>query len=940
MTLFCVLAFLAFPAVAQQETGSITGTVTTEGEGESLPGVTVSATGKFLFGERSTVTDENGRYRLRNLPVGDYTVTFVMPGFKTVKNTDVTVALGQTTPLNVRMAVSSVQEVLTVTSNEPLVDATTANQGDSFSSETLDSLPTTKDPWSILEITPGVYMSQANVGGNKQGTQARFGAHGTSPYQNAYYVDGINLTDTSASGASGQYYDYDTFEAVQVSTASHDASVGAPGVNITMVTKTGSNEFEAKASYGYSTEDWQSNNSVVRSSDGRVMSSTQDYNEEWGVNFRGPLIKDKLWFFVAYHLNEVNLYTPNTSEALSDLTELEQTNANLKWAINDNHTFKVAYNENNKTKSNRLPTWPSSSYYQDVGRGWAQDGPGDAWYVQDEWFVNDSLTFNFKYGEQSFPFTLGPAADTPADVLTRYPVHVNIGDGTATSAYDYPIYDRSNQTFTAKGNLFKTVGPTSHDITFGFDMLLSENSAQDIYPGDAIVYQYDQTEGEVWFIRPVKATSETENMAFYINDVITYNKWTFNVGLRYQDQSGTIGGGTLPGVWQNVPAELGVIGGQTFASRFGDVVSDEISDAATWDNILPRINITYDLNADGRTLIKLGLNQYANTMNTNEFELLSPLSEYEEDFPWEDKDGNGLFLGDGTDWDEVDFDNQLWSTGSSSGTPIADDYEAPMTDEIILNVSHQFANNLAVSATYINRQSYDQTYTFQNGIFGLQNWDTTTYTDARGTVHDGYTYVGDGFVSSIRGNLRDYETDYNGFELTASQRGKGYSWNFSFTTGSVDLSYNLNELNDPNTAENLGAGRGFSNDYAGEWTARLYGSYDLPWDLQLSAKMRYDSGSYFNAFENFNNGRGTFSLLVNGRETDSYPSYLLTDIGLGRTFKLGNAGNLEVKFDVYNITNEDTQISNRTSNIASSVYGDIGEILGPRIARLNVSYIY
>ncbi|MDJ0840937.1 MAG: TonB-dependent receptor [Acidobacteriota bacterium] len=940
IALMCIFsAFLAGSALAQQETGNINGTVSADG-GDTLPGVTISATGKYLFGERAAVSDENGRYSLRNLPNGEYDVTFVMPGFKTVKRTGVRVQIGQTTNLNATLPVSSVQEVLTVTSNEPLVDTTNANQGDNFNAEDLSALPTTNDPWSILEVTPGVYMSQNNIGGNKQGTQARFGAHGTSPYQNAYYVDGINLTDTSASGASGQYYDYDTFEAVQVSTASHDASVGAPGVAINMVTKTGSNEFEAKASYGYSSEAWQSNNSIIRDGDGAVLSSPQDYNRDLNINFRGPIVKDKLWFFVAHHDNKVNLYTPNTNKALSDLTELEQTNANLKWAVNDSHTVKVAYNENNKSKSNRLPTWPSSSYYQGAGLGWAQDGPGDAWYIQDEWFVNDALTFNFKYGQQSFPFTLGQPGDAAADVLTRYPVHVNNGNGTATSAYSYPVYDRSNDTFTAKGNYFRTIGASSHDFSFGIDYLASENLTDDNYPGNAIVYQDDATQGEIWFYRPVFTTNETSNTAFYLNDVITLNKWTFNVGLRYQVQNGTINAGMVEGTWQNVPAELGVRNGQTFADRFATVTSPELSDVAEWKDLLPRFSVTYDLNADGRTLFKVGLNQYAHTMNNDEFELASPLSELEEDYPWEDKDGNGLFLGDGTDWDEVDFDTLLWSAGGGSGTEIADGYEAPITDEAIFNFSHQFANNMALSTSVIYRKTSNMTYTRQNGAAGLENWEATTFTDAEGTVHDTWEYVGSGVTSQIRTNLDDYETEYTGFEVTLGQRGKNYSYNASFTTGSIDVSYNLDELNTPNEAETLLTGRRFSNDYAGEWTARLYGSYTLPYDIQASAKVRIDSGSYYNVFEQFNDGLTTSSVLINGRETDHLPSYEVFDIGFARTFTMGNAGNLELKVDIYNLFNSDTIVAYRSANIQSSVFEQPAEILGPRVARINISYIY
>lgn len=952
----CALAVfcLVVPVVsAQTETGAVTGTVTSA-EGANLPGVTISATGKYLFGERATVTDENGRFRLNSMPVGSYQITFVMPGFRTVVQNEVRVNLGQTRNLNIRLQVSQIQEVLTVTSREPLIDVTDAGQGERFNAESLDDLPTTKDPWSLLEITPGVSISQANVGGNKQGTQARFGANGTSPYQNAYYVDGINLTDTSASGASGQYYDYDTFEAVQVSTAGHDASVGAPGVNITMVTKTGSNDFEARVSYGTSDAAWQSDNAVI-TEEGSVRSSPQDYNREWNLSFRGPLIKDKLWFFMAYHENDVNLYTPNTNRApeLIDNTVLDQINANLKWAVNQSHTLKLAYNENNKSKSNRLPTYPGNAYYSGLGSageglGWNQSGPSDAWYIQDEWIVTDAFTVNLKYGQQSFPFALAPHGGAPDDILTRFPAHINYESINATSAYVFPEYDRNNDTFTAKGQYFATWGATSHDLSFGYDRLGSENATLNRYPRNAVVEQFDgdlysgATYGWVWLIRPADITSETLNQALFINDVVTYNRWTFNLGFRYQRQSGSIQAGVVPGTHQEVPADRGVLNGVTFAERFGTVAADALDDVAEWNDFLPRLTVTYDLHGDGRTIFKAGYNQYANVMNTSDFELVSQLAEHEEDYWWEDRDGNGMFLADG-DYDEVRFEDGL-QYSSEAAVPLADSYEAPLTTELLFNVSHQFHNNLALSASVINRVTDRLTYTFRDGVFGADHWEAGQVTSIDQDVsYDGYRYIGDGEVGRQHGNLDHYETDYTGVEVTATQRGRGWTWNFSFATGSVDLRYDAFELNDPNTAETVGTGRDFTNDYAGEWNARLYGAIELPLQINLSAKLRYESGRYFNAYDRVDSGFQTFNYLVNGRETDAYPSYLLADLGLSRNFSMGNLGNLEVKLDLYNMLNEDTVISNRTNRVTHARFGtsnNINEIIGPRIARLSLSYSY
>jgi len=925
-------------AMAQQETGSIFVSVTGP-DGSALPGVVVNVSGRYLLNPRTGTTNEDGKFSARGLPVGPYEVSMTMAGFKTIKVPDIQVNLGATANVPVKMQVSEVEEVLTVTSGETRIDLTTANTGQKFDVEVLNELPTTKDPWSVIEATPGVAMSQNNVGGNKQGTQARFSARGASPFQNAYFIDGINLTDTSASGASGQYYDFESFQQISVSTGGHDASMGSPGVNVSMVTKSGSNEFEGRLGAVYSTDSWTSDNSITVAD--RKLDTSLENNLDYNLNIGGPILKDKLWFFAAYHKNEVDLYTPNTrylDNPVIDATELETLNANLKWAISDNNTLKLAYNENDKTKSNRLPTWPGGvDYTLNSYGGWAQSGPGDAWYIMDEWMVSDKLMLTLKYGQQTFPFTLGMHGDAPADVLTRYPVQLNTDTGYPSSAYDYPIYNRANDTYSIKGNYFSMFGSTSHDISLGLDFLGSENSALDRYPGNAIVYQYDATEGEVWFIRAVDSRTETENLSFFLNDVITMGKFTANVGLRYQKQTGSIAAGSVAGVWQNVPDSVA----PGFADRFAGFDSAAISDAADWSDVLPRINISYDFSGDGRQVLKLGINRYAYTLNTGDFDDVSALSEYEEDYPWVDLDGNGMFLGDGSDWAEVDFETLYWSSGSGSGTPIDEDYHAPLTDEIILSYSHEFDNRMVVMGNFTYRKNSDPTYVLDRGRAGLANWTEGTMEDVNGVSHTFYTWSGGDYVpDKIITNQDGFTTKYKGVELSVSRATAKFNVMGSLTWGTTDESFDLEEANNPNLARVDARRSDLAGAYDSKYNAKILASYRMPWDMVVASKLRYDSGPYHIVTQRINDGSTNIEFPINDPETDHYPSFVMVDFGVIKNLKFGERFGLEIRADIYNLLNENAVTSYASTRANASTFLRPSEILGPRTGRLGVTFTF
>ncbi len=128
----------------------------------------------------------------------------------------------------------------------------------------LQGLPTARDPWVLLEQTPGVVMNQQNVGGNKSGQQSTFTVHGTQQGNSIWNVDGVTITDMAATGSSSVYFDFDSFQEISFTTGGADASVQTGGVNLNFVTKSGGNTLRGSGRYFVSDNNFQSTNITPR----------------------------------------------------------------------------------------------------------------------------------------------------------------------------------------------------------------------------------------------------------------------------------------------------------------------------------------------------------------------------------------------------------------------------------------------------------------------------------------------------------------------------------------------------------------------------------------------------------------------------------------------------------------------------------------------------
>ncbi|MGH9323442.1 MAG: carboxypeptidase regulatory-like domain-containing protein [Vicinamibacteria bacterium] len=355
--------------IAQTRTGSIDGTIR-DATSQVLPGVSLTLEGPTLVSAQVTTSSEAGIYRFINLPPGIYLIRAELSGFQTLNVEGIRVDIARNTPVDINMQLATVAETVTVIGESPLVDVKSTVTGASFDEQLLAEVPSARDVWSVLEHqAPGVTTNRLDVGGSETGLQALFSARGTSWQQNSYYLNGVNVTCPSALGASGYYYDFDSFEEVQVATGSHPASVNAPGVFLNMVTKTGGNEFRGGGSFYYQNDATQGDNLTDDLQQVGASRGDFDYLSDANAQIGGPIVRDRSTFYFSWRDERVHRF-------VSGFPEVEST---------DMWQFLIKNNTQINAKNRVGVEWHHMSYYK-PNRGAAANRTPEATWIEDDTF--------------------------------------------------------------------------------------------------------------------------------------------------------------------------------------------------------------------------------------------------------------------------------------------------------------------------------------------------------------------------------------------------------------------------------------------------------------------------------------------------------------------------------------------------------------------------
>src|SRR5438128_282761 len=155
--LLVVAAMLVLaPAGVFAQEGQIAGAVRDSSD-QVMPGVAVEVTSPALIERvRTATTDANGQYRITNLPVGTYKVTFSISGFAKQERDEVVLTSGFTAPVNAVMSVGQLTETVVVSGTAPVVDVQNAREVINLPGEVIRELPTSRNVNSLLELTPGI----------------------------------------------------------------------------------------------------------------------------------------------------------------------------------------------------------------------------------------------------------------------------------------------------------------------------------------------------------------------------------------------------------------------------------------------------------------------------------------------------------------------------------------------------------------------------------------------------------------------------------------------------------------------------------------------------------------------------------------------------------------------------------------------------------------
>src|SRR5712671_1538019 len=312
LTLVCASAAVAQSAIAG---------VVRDASGAVLPGVSVDAASPALIeGSRSVVTDGGGGYRIENLRPGEYTVTFTLTGFRTVKREGIVLPTSFTAQVNAELSLGQLQESVTVSGESPLVDVRSSVSQSVMTRERLDTIPTGKDPFAVGQLIAGVTTSTPDVGGTQVMQQPTLQVHGSSNNDNVFMVDSVQIQHIGFGGnQTGFYFNDGLMEEISYQTSSLPAEAPVGGVQINMIPHDGGNTFHGSLFSTAANSGMQANNldadlvALGFKAQNRVQ-SVYDINATLG----GPVRRDHLWFFGTVRRWSANNFLGNTFTSTGD----------------------------------------------------------------------------------------------------------------------------------------------------------------------------------------------------------------------------------------------------------------------------------------------------------------------------------------------------------------------------------------------------------------------------------------------------------------------------------------------------------------------------------------------------------------------------------------------------------------------------------------------
>ena len=291
---------LAIPAFAQLTTADIVGTVT-DATGAVIPNAQITVLNLDTHQQRNITSNASGEYQVTTLPVGRYSVTVKVLGFKTASESNLAIEAGDRARADIHMETGGGNETVLVEAQTPLLQADNATVSSTVTAKAVQDLPLNgRNFVQLVQLVPGANEGPGNgltSGGRPDDRRisASFSVNGQDDTLNNYVYDGADDNERVI-GTIGVRPNVEGIQEITVETNSYSAEAGrtAGGV-VNIVSRSGTNQFHGSA-YEFFRNDYFDARNVLQTT-GRKPELRQN---QYGGSFGGPIFHDRTFFFADY----------------------------------------------------------------------------------------------------------------------------------------------------------------------------------------------------------------------------------------------------------------------------------------------------------------------------------------------------------------------------------------------------------------------------------------------------------------------------------------------------------------------------------------------------------------------------------------------------------------------------------------------------------------
>ncbi len=958
LLVFLLFSVLCVPAFAQQ-TGSVSGTVTTP-DGEPIPGVTVEAGGDVLPRARLTTTNAAGEYRIPLLPPGNYEVSFSLSGLGSVSQ-DVRVLLQQNTSLHVRMQPEEVTEALEVIGEMPVIDTSSAEIKTAIDTEIIEQLPVGQEYRDLVKLIPGVQYTEDTFRGPSAGGSGQ---------DNVYQFDGVNVTRPlfGTLGSEPSSHDIEQIAIIKGGAKAVDFNRSG-GFTINTISKSGTNALRGQASFQLQSEDFTS---------GRDTGSDLEFEEDkdWTVfGIGGPIARERLFFYGSYYRPTTN--RGNRSNLYGAVPDLDSTRDELFGKLTFSPTSSVLFNASyrDSDRDNSGEGIIADTYDGSVSTG--SDATLTIATLEGSWVVSNNSYLSFKLtdyenensGQPDNLLGFGIAADGSVgldvanlDQQGLLLIPQPLAGEDAFNSFIAPLIDRYGfvEGGVATGGGRTGVGSTINDQDFlreswqiGYDLLIGRH---DLHFG----YQWSRDEEDLsrtsngWGVISVpggRATfngvpvfyearfeqqslpgavpgainSQFESQSFEINDTISFDEWTFSVGVLLSNDE-FFG----EGLRENSSNVSGFELAPGNRYKMYEIDFDEM--------IQPRLSATWAYN--GRDTVYASFARYHPAASS-----LPRAASWARNLR---RSIRGFF----------DASGNLIGTDpvrSSSGKFFQEGLDPRSIDEFIVGHSRELGSRWTGKAHFRYRD-------------GANFWEDTNnnarqrFEPPAGIPRDLYIPELDQYRAEVGGSsyviaeLDDAFTKYYEASIDAQWRGSKAYFQGSYVWSHYYGNFDQDNTTTENDADVFigssfiadGAGRQLWNFREGDLRGdrrhqlKLYGFYNFDWNGSAGVYAIYQSGQpweawdveVYRAFTGSSSDTSRFAEPAGSRTTSDH--YQL-DLNYTQDFRLGGRYNVQLRADLFNIFDRQTGY-NIQNKVNSANFGEPRDFFNPRRLQLMVKF--